>query len=126
MIRPRLRLLDRWLQDFSAAQVESAVPLQPKWHEPQRFIRYGVDKEQNADPSNGAEPNRENKCKIRLNWLLPEGNDPELDMELSVLSYAMVGTPASPMRKALLDSGLGEDTIGGGLSTTLRQMTLSA
>jgi hypothetical protein len=34
-----------------------------------------------------------------------------------------VGTQASPLRKALVDSGLGEDVIGGGLSTNLRQMT---
>ena len=42
---------------------------------------------------------------------------------MSVLSYALVSTPASPLRKALIDSGLGEDVTGGGLSTNLRQMT---
>ena len=44
-------------------------------------------------------------------------------MGLSVLSFALVSTPASPLRKALIDSGLGEDLTGGGLSINLRQMT---
>ncbi len=39
------------------------------------------------------------------------------------MSYALVGTQASPLRKALIDSGLGEDLTGSGLSTSLRQMT---
>ncbi len=46
-------------------------------------------------------------------------------MGLSLLSYALVSTQASPLRKTLIDSGLGEDVIGGGLSATLRQMTWS-
>ena len=118
----RLRLLDAWLHDFSTAAVDSTVPLQSAWSAPQRFTyHYSVDE----NGASGGASEHENKGKIRMNWLLPEGNDPELDMELSVLSYAMLGTPASPMRKTLLDSGLGEDTIGGGLSTTLRQMTFS-
>jgi len=33
--------------------------------------------------------------------------------------------PASPLRKALIDSGLGEDLTGGGLETELRQMCFS-
>ena len=46
-------------------------------------------------------------------------------MGLSLLSYALVSTQASPLRKTLIDSGLGEDVIGGGLSASLRQMTWS-
>ncbi|MEZ4673097.1 MAG: insulinase family protein [Caldilineaceae bacterium] len=44
-------------------------------------------------------------------------------MGLGVLSYALLGTAASPLRKALTESGLGEDVTGGGLGTYLRQMT---
>jgi Zn-dependent M16 (insulinase) family peptidase len=46
-------------------------------------------------------------------------------MELGMLTHILIGTPASPLRKALIDSGLGEDLAGGGLDTFLRQQTFS-
>ncbi len=36
-----------------------------------------------------------------------------------------MGTSASPLRKALIDSGYGEDLVGGGLNPYLRQLTFS-
>ncbi|MCB8967993.1 MAG: insulinase family protein [Ardenticatenaceae bacterium] len=112
----RLRLLDSWLNEFDPIEVPSDLPLQPAWERPYRAtIPYSVDKE--TDYSQ--------KGYVQLNWLLPEATDFELRMALSVLSYALVSTPASPLRKALIDSGLGEQITGGGLSTQLRQMTFS-
>ena len=40
--------------------------------------------------------------------------DFERVLALSILSYILVGTSAAPLRKALIDSGLGEDLTGGG------------
>lgn len=112
----RLRLLDSYLREFEMQAVDSAVPLHPPFAEPQRFtFPYSVDP--------GDDTTR--KHMIQLNWVLPENNNPELTMALSVLSYALVSTPASPLRKALIDSGLGEDLTGGGLSTHGRQMTFA-
>ncbi len=34
---------------------------------------------------------------------------------MEVLAHILIGTPASPLRKALIDSGLGEDLTGLGL-----------
>jgi Zn-dependent M16 (insulinase) family peptidase len=67
----------------------------------------------------------EQKSYVSLNWALPEILDPALQMALGVMSFAVVSTPASPLRKALMDSGLGSDTIGGGISGSLRQATFS-
>ena len=47
-----------------------------------------------------------------------EPADPETGLGLSILSHILIGTPASPLRKALIDSGLGEDLTGGGLETS--------
>ncbi len=63
---------------------------------------------------------------VLLNWALPEVTDRSLLMALSVLSYCLMGTQAAPLRKALVDSGLGEDVIGGGFGGGMRQMTFSA
>lgn len=44
---------------------------------------------------------------------------------LGFLNYLMLGTAASPLRKALNDSGLGESIIGGGVEDELRQPVFS-
>jgi len=114
----RLRLLDGYLRDFEAQQVDAAVPVHPPFDAPQRVTApYSV----NADQHNGQTP----KALVQMNWVLPEYDDPALAMALDILSYALVSTPASPLRKALIDSGLGEDTTGYGLMAYTRQMTFS-
>ena len=114
-VQKRLEILDVYLREFDALEVDSAVSLQEPFSEPRRMTHpYSVD----SEGENG-------KGMAQLNWLLPENTDPALTMALSILSYALVSTPASPLRKALIDSGLGEDLTGGGLSTSLRQMFFS-
>lgn len=113
----RLRLLDAVLSQFQAQPVDAFVAEQPRFPAPRRVIRpYGVDAASDQAP----------KDFVQINWLLPTAEDADLVMGLSLLSYALLGTQASPLRKRLIDSGLGEDVTGGGLSTTLREMTFSA
>ena len=51
-----------------------------------------------------------------------DGDDtPEVRIAIRVLKEILVGSPASPLRKALLDSGLGEDLIGGAEWDEMRQ-----
>ena len=50
-----------------------------------------------------------------VNWLLPSPTDAELVFALELLDHILLGTPASPLRKALIESGLGEDITGGGM-----------
>ncbi len=109
----RLRILDKYLDDFSVLTVDSSIPLAERYEAPRHYsYPYSVDGEDITG-----------KGRVQLNWLLPEGHDPDLTMSLSVLSYALVSTPASPLRKALIDSGLGEEITGGGLSGNLREMS---
>ena len=49
---------------------------------------------------------------VTVNWMLDEIDDPETVLALNMLEHILVGTPASPLRKALIDSGLGEDLTG--------------
>ena len=113
----RLRLLNEYLQDFEAKEVDGSVAIQAPFSEPKRF-NFSYSVEPGTDTSK--------KGIARVNWVLPEQTDPEMWMSLSVLSYALMGTMASPLQKALIDSGLGEDTSGGGFSMNLRQPTFSA
>ncbi len=112
----RLRLLDERLRDFQTITVDGEIALQAPFTQPCRSeFTYGVD----------GDADLERKNFVQLSWLLPENDDRALVMALGMLSYALLGTPASPLRKVLIESGLGEDVTGGGLGTYLRQMVFS-
>ena len=65
------------------------------------------------------------KAFATVSWALPEPGDPSETMALDLLEHVLVGSPAAPLRRALLDSGLGEAFIGG-LGGSLRQPTFHA
>ena len=66
------------------------------------------------------------KSFLTLNWLLPEHADPELDLALTILEHILLGSPASPLRRALIEFGLGEDLAGAGLEKDLRYIYFSS
>jgi presequence protease len=112
----RLRLLDKWLSEFEANPIEAMIDVHTPFSQPRRVVeRYAID----------AESDSNKKGMIMVSWVLPEITEPTLIMSLNILSDALVGTSAAPLRKALIDSGLGEDVTGDGLSGSMRQMTFS-
>ncbi|MCB9078613.1 MAG: insulinase family protein [Anaerolineaceae bacterium] len=111
----RFDLIQDYLKDFDAIDVNSAVVLQSPFDEP-KHVTIPYDTGDDESPQ---------KAYVTVNWLMPETIDTTLTLSLSILSYMLVSTPASPLRKALIDSGLGEDTVGGGLEGQLRQMVFS-
>ena len=110
----RLRYLETWLADFKRAEVQSQLPLQAAFSQP-ISLSVPYDSGDNADA----------KAHLTVNWLLPEGADIETNLSLSLLSHILLATPASPLKKALIDSGLGEDVVGG-YEDHLRQTTFTA
>lgn len=70
---------------------------------------------------------------VSVNWVLDavrEGEDPLIltssdRMALQLLSHLLVGTTASPLYKALTESGLGKSMIGGGVSLDLKHAVFS-
>ncbi len=123
----RLRRLGAVLDDFEQREVDAEVGLQSKFDAPKRFtFPYGVDASEEGSSENGANgsgsPSRKGYAKV--SWLLPEEDDQTQSMLLTVLSYCLMGTSASPLQKALTDSSLGEDVYGG-LAGGLRQMTFT-
>jgi Zn-dependent M16 (insulinase) family peptidase len=116
----RLRLLSTYLDEFDAREVDSTVHLQKLFHQPRKVVeKYAVGQ---SDESMDEEP----KSFVSLNWLLTEEPlDLETELGLGFLNYLMLGTSASPLRKALTDSGLGESLIGGGVEDELCQPVFS-
>lgn len=63
---------------------------------------------------------------VCLNWLLSdEPLDLETELSLGFLDHLMLGTPAAPLRRILLESGLGDAIIGGGIEDELLQPQFS-
>ena len=108
----RLRIVDEYLHDFDAQPPDSEIALQAKLDHPQ-VLRYPYPTGEDAEAQ---------KALITVNWLLPENNDLSQTLALMMLSHMLVETPASPLRKALIDSGLGEEVIDRGLDDSLRQL----
>jgi Zn-dependent M16 (insulinase) family peptidase len=113
----RLRLLDSWLSAFDPIAVDSMPTLQKRFSAPQRLTRTFVA---DADES-GAD----RKAMATVNWMIDQSPDAETDLGIGILEHILIGTPASPLRKALVDSGLGEDIAGRGLDDQFLQPMLS-
>ena len=112
----RLRLVNDYLKDFERQEIDSAIHIQPPFKGPKRIIRsFGA----------GSDDSGELKGMLTINWLLTETADAETNLALRILNYILLGMPASPLRKALIDSGFGEDLAGVGLEDELRQMYFS-
>jgi len=112
----RLRRIDEFLAGFDALDVNATVALQPRWDSPRRVTTYYAA---------GPDDVNERKGMLTVNWMLDEMNDPALHLAFDILEYILIGTSASPLRKALIDSGLGEDLAGSGYEADLRQSFFS-
>jgi Zn-dependent M16 (insulinase) family peptidase len=112
----RLELVDDYLKDFEEVEVESGIPLQAPFERPRHITRYYAAGEGGEQASRGM---------LTVNWLLPETTDRGLNMAFQMLGYILLGMPGSPLRKALIDSGFGEDICGVGVGSELRQMYFS-
>ena len=111
----RLEILEEYLAEFESRPVDSSVGSQPRWSEPRRYDHtYAA-----GDGDDGG------KHYVTVNWLLPPAPDFESRLGLEILDHVLLGTPASPLRKALIDSGLGEDLAGSGMETELKETMFS-
>jgi presequence protease len=112
----RLKLMEGYLKPYKKKKVKSIVPLAKPFKRPKR-VEFAYDA--------GEDKDIENKYYLVVNWKLPDTSDAVLNFSLRILGHILIGTPASPLRKALLDSGLGEDLAGIGLETEMRHLVFS-
>jgi presequence protease len=119
----RLRLLDKYLSEFDRLEVDADVPLQPRFPAPQQLTRTYAAGPADERPGGAADAPKESM--ISVNWMLDEIVDVETALGFDILEHILIGTPAAPLYKALIDSGLGEGLAGGGLDDGLRQPMFS-
>lgn len=112
----RLQLMEGYLKPYKKLRVKSQIPLKKPFKRPKK-VQYAYDAGQGTDTRK--------KHYLTVNWVLPDTSDPLMNFSLRILAHILIGTPASPLKKALLDSGLGEDLTGLGLEADVRQMIFS-
>ena len=89
---------EKILRHFDKIDPQTEVPNQPRWSEPRTVTHfYPLDLSENP----------EKKCQICLGWLMSDLTDTFGVLTLSLLGQILLGNGASPLRKALIDSGLG-------------------
>jgi Zn-dependent M16 (insulinase) family peptidase len=108
----RLSILDEYLGQFDRIEVKSQIGTQPRFSDPKRIVE--------TYAANEAELGKKTSM-MTVNWMIDEQTEPGAVLALNVLEHILVGTAAAPLRKALIDSGLGEGMTGSGLVEDMKQ-----
>ena len=108
----RLAKLEEFLREYGHRDVSTKVGLQLRFSEPVRSERKFAAGEDDGH-------------MVTVGWLLPQVTEHETALALDVLEHVLIGLPSSPLRRELIESGLGEDLAGVGLETDIRQMYFS-
>lgn len=109
-----LEFLAEMLDGFGRVEVDSSIKSQKRLDAP-RVVRSTYPIEKNESLAG--------KTSVNLAWMLSENTDYENSLILEIISGLLVGSSASPLRKALIDSGLGEDlTPVSGIESDLKQL----
>lgn len=86
------------LSHFSGFNPGTEVPNEPRWDQPkEKKYYYPLDKSEAP----------EKKCQVSVGWLTADITDSFEVLVLSLLNHILLGNSASPLRKALIDSGIG-------------------
>lgn len=95
-----LAFISGQLKGFEPVPVNSAIQEQPRWASPRRTeAAYPI----------GPEDDPAAKTFINVAWMVDSMTRPEQVLLFDILEEALVGSAAGPLRKALIDSGLGQD-----------------
>lgn len=95
-----LAFIAEMLTGFDRLTVDSSIKSQKRWEKPCSIHgTYPIGKEDNPA----------GKTAVNTAWMMAENIDYETAILLQITSGLLVGSAAGPLRKALIDSGLGED-----------------
>jgi len=89
---------ERILKNFSRIDPKTEVPSQPRWEKP-KTVTYYYPLDRNEDPAK--------KCQVCVAWLMADTRDSFEVLTLDLLEHILLGNSASPLHKALIESGLG-------------------
>ncbi|KAA3619667.1 MAG: peptidase M16 [Calditrichaeota bacterium] len=112
----RFSVLNEYLNDFTSRTVDSSIALQKRFKQTVKTKHKYFAGKDLGDAQKGV---------VSVNFLISDSLETFDRLKYILLDHILIGTPASPLRKALIDSGLGSDLSGHGLDGDLRQMNYS-
>jgi len=118
-VKGRLDIMDEYLSEFEPSP-ESKLASKIEW---QKKVINEPQWTQLPYPVGGDQPETH---MVNVNWLLNEHPfTPLEDLTVTILDYLLMGTPQSILYKTVIESGLGAEIVGGGVSDELLQGTFS-
>lgn len=96
-------LNEEYLKDFDRSQTDTRVQLQKPFQRVKTVEEY-----YSVNPK---DPIQE-KSYLGLSFVVGRSTDPELYLAMDILENILLETPASPLKRALLDAGIGKDVEG--------------
>lgn len=103
-IEEHLAFMDQgYLQAFGPLAVESELPIQPP---------FASRRESSVPYSVSSDESTADKTYFSLNYAIGRATDPFLTLAFTVLEYLLLDNPAAPLKKALLEAGIGKDVFG--------------
>lgn len=98
--KDHLLFLEEMLEGFDQVDFDSSIKGQDRWSSPASISGvYPVGKDEPL----------ERRTFVNMAWMMTENTDHETVTLLEIISAMLVGSAAGPLRKALIESGLGQD-----------------
>lgn len=100
----KLEWLDReYLSKFDALEIDSVIKKQEA---------FGQVKEIEKEYSISSSEDEKNNTFLSYNKVIGTSLDRELNLAFQVLDYALLSAPGAPLKKKLVDAGIGKDIMG--------------
>ena len=94
---------ENYLKNFDRIEIDSSIPLQKpfdKMNEVTEYYPISPDEDE------------EHKTFLSLNFKTGKSTCTETYLAMQILEHMLLETPAAPLKKALLDAGIGKDVFG--------------
>lgn len=95
---------EEYLGKYEFRQVDSGISLQKPFEAPvSQEVPYSITENEEEEKS----------AYLSVNTVVGTDLDPKLYVAFQILEYALLDAPGAPLKKALIDAGLGDDVLGG-------------
>jgi Zn-dependent M16 (insulinase) family peptidase len=94
---------DEYLSKFDKTEINSGIDIQAPFTQRREIVE--------AYPIS-ADENLQDKTHMSQNYVVGRSEDAEMVLAFTMLNYILLGTPAAPLKKALIEAGIAKDVFG--------------
>lgn len=106
-----------YLSDYQRMEIDTTIDLQPRWNTP-RFFEYPLAARQGDGPTE--------KSSHVSGWLGCPATDARQTLSMHLIDDYLLGNDAAPLKKALIESGLGMGLVCTGYNTDRLETVFTA